>query len=213
MPAFTRGDVVKVRRAFGFGLLLYAAAGWPADTPADREMEEVRGKLADIIARDSLSNMRTLDADAFTIDSFRYRELTAQFKPTDRQHSALRIKPKAGPPFAVSVDRGPDTIGFAVENGAGEAVVQVGQRHADPGLNHLIYTVLDAQGHPKTIVHDYEIDGQADTRMHFGPSGYVEVWHLDRWYRMERKDGERFITVDGKKKLVVSRQGKLAVAD
>jgi hypothetical protein len=75
---------------------------------------------------------------------------------------------------------------------------------------------LDADGKPKLDVHDYEMDGQADMRFHFseaGQPGYVELWYLDRWYRMQRQATERLITVDGKRKPVVSRDGRLIVTE
>jgi hypothetical protein len=43
---------------------------------------------------------------------------------------------------------------------------------------------------------DYEADGQPDMRINF-KDHYFEIWHVDRWYLAEARDGRRGIVVDG----------------
>lgn len=202
---------MKINILLGIALLLFAVVIWSADAVDDHALEEARSKLATIIQRDALLNEQKLDAGAFTIDSYRFRELGADFRPTASEHDALRIKAKSGSSFVALVDRGPQALSFGVSTSKEVAVVQVRQRHSETRPSQLVYTVLDDEGRPKLDVYDYEMDGQADTRMHYGPSGGVELWYVDRWYRMERQEQQRFITVEGKRKAVVNQKGQLAV--
>ena len=57
--------------------------------------------------------------------------------------------------------------------------------------------LIDRDGDIVIDVIDYEADGQPDFRINFKES-YFEVWHIDRWYRAESRDGRRGIVIDGR---------------
>jgi hypothetical protein len=63
-------------------------------------------------------------------------------------------------------------------------------------LNYMEYSNADASGKVVMTVIDYEADGQADFRINFA-KGYNEIWHIDRWYRLEKRDGENGIILNG----------------
>ena len=60
-------------------------------------------------------------------------------------------------------------------------------------------------------VFDYEMDGQADVRMHYASPSYAEVWYRDRWLRVERRGEDHGVYVDGQFKKVRDQNGRLHV--
>jgi hypothetical protein len=58
------------------------------------------------------------------------------------------------------------------------------------------YSSVDASGKAVMTVIDYEADGQADFRMNIA-KGYNEIWHIDRWYRLEKRDAATGIVLNG----------------
>ena len=79
---------------------------------------------------------------------------------------------------------------------SGQPMVTVGDRDGDGLVDILTYAVLDETGEIVLDVVDYEADGQPDMRVNF-KEHYFELWHIDRWYRTESRDGRRGIVVDG----------------
>jgi hypothetical protein len=87
----------------------------------------------------------------------------------------------------------------------------VGKRDSGTRLDSLHYTAVDDAGNPVLEVIDYEMDGQLDLRMHYGSPGYAEIWHVDRWLRIERSANGSGVYINGQFKKVVSEDGRLHV--
>ncbi len=75
-------------------------------------------------------------------------------------------------------------------------MLSFGDQDGDGRIDFLEYNVLDENGDRSTLIIDYEADGQADLRAYF-QAGYFEIWHLGEWYRVEERNGNRYISVDG----------------
>lgn len=74
--------------------------------------------------------------------------------------------------------------------------MSVADSDGDGALDGLSYATVDKDGKVLVQVTDYEADGQLDMRINFAES-YVELWHLDRWYRVEDRNGQRGVVVNG----------------
>lgn len=102
--------------------------------------------------------------------------------------------------FKVGVEKGretPTSGGVAIfHRGTGQPMLSAGDRDGDGVFDVLTYTVVDAAGEPVVELVDYEADAQPDMRLHFKES-YFEIWHLDRWCRIETREGRRGIVIDG----------------
>jgi hypothetical protein len=102
--------------------------------------------------------------------------------------------------FQVAVEKGrqsPTSGGVAVfHRETGQPMLSVGDTDGDGIFDVLEYSVLDEYGEGLLTVIDYEADGQPDLRMNFAEE-YNEIWHSNRWYRVEKREGQQGIVVDG----------------
>jgi hypothetical protein len=55
---------------------------------------------------------------------------------------------------------------------------------------------MDEKGNALVTVIDYDADGQLDLRMHLADD-YSEIWHVDRWYRIEKRGSRRGVMLNG----------------
>jgi hypothetical protein len=79
----------------------------------------------------------------------------------------------------------------------GEPMLSIGDTDGDGRIDVLTYSVFDASGAYIIEVVDYEADGQADMRLHLKEK-FFEIWHADRWRRVEVRGEKRGIVIDGK---------------
>lgn len=193
----------------GIAATLLTCAGLCADSPS---RDELAAKLAKAFPPGTFTDEQVVRANVFEVTTLNYRELSRDLALTDAKHAVARISVDRGPPLTVGVDRGPNTIGVEILDArTQETLVAVGKRDSDNRLNDLRYTVVDDAGKPTLEVFDYEMDGQADVRMHYGSARYTEIWHANRWLRIERGGQGRGVHVDGQFKKVESKDGRLYV--
>jgi hypothetical protein len=163
----------------------------------DDDLAGVRESLAQTIA-DSTTHAAVFDANGFHVESADVEELGSTLRPNGARFQMLSVT--ADGVFKVGIEKG-----RAMSTGGGVAVfhresgwpmVSLGDRNGDGAVDILTYSVLDENGAAVLDIVDYEADGQPDMRMNF-EEHYSELWHIDRWYRTELRDGRRGIVVGG----------------
>jgi hypothetical protein len=175
-----------------------AAAGAAQESNPDDELEQVKDALAEIIAKNT-TNAEVYDTNGFHVESSQVNDLGADLKPNGGRVEFLSVT--ADGMFQVGVEKGRSmsSTGGGVgifHRETGTPMVSIGDRDGDGLVDILTYAVLDKNGEAILDVVDYEADGQPDMRVNF-QDHYFELWHIDRWYRTEVRDGRRGIVIDG----------------
>lgn len=183
------------RALFAFVSLWPVVAGTQQPPSADDPIERFKGVL-----RDATSDVERFETNGFRVEAETGAELGADLKPTGRSFAALEVS--ADGIFRVGIEKGRDGMsrggGVALfHRASGWPMLSVGDRDGDGRIDILEYEVLDEQGAPVMSVVDYEADGQPDMRIH-SKEHFWEIWHVDRWYRVERRVDHPGIVVDGK---------------
>lgn len=190
-----RNDVLLMIR--GALIICFAAPATGQDGDVDNELERVQDTLAQIV-EDNATNAAVYDTNGFHVEAAELEELGATFKPDGTRFQLLWIT--ADDVFKVAVEKGrPMSTGGGVgifHRKNGTPMVSIADRNGDGLVDILTYAVLDENGEVVLDVVDYEADGQADMRVNF-KDHYFELWHIDRWYRTEVRDGRRGIVIDG----------------
>jgi len=173
----------------------WSLAAAAQDRPSGDEAFEKFGR----IIRDATSNVERFEANGFRVETEVGKELGADLKPTGREMAFLEVT--ADGIFRVGVEKGRDGMsrggGVALfHRTTGQPMLTVGDRDGDGRIDILELFVLDENGEVAMVVDDYEADGQPDVRVHY-KEHYVEIWYVDRWYRVEKREDRRGIVVDG----------------
>ena len=186
--------VVAACATLMLGVVIRSAA---QDGGTRDELEQLKESLTKTID-DNAANVAIYDTNGFHLESAEVAELGANFKPSASRFQVLSVT--ADDVFNVSIEKGrPMSTGGGVgifHRDTGTPMVTVGDRNGDGLVDILTYAVLDENGQAVLDVVDYEADGQPDMRINFRDH-YFEIWHIDRWYRTESRDGRRGIVVDG----------------
>jgi hypothetical protein len=178
-------------------LLIVAATSHAAESPPSRE--EVIAELTKRLPPGTVSNGRTFEVNGFHIESSRYRQVDTDFKPNGDEFQSVTVE--APDLFMISIDKGvPPTNRHGVglfHRDSGTTLMSVSDENGDGALDFIQYSRVDAAGKVVMTVIDYEADGQADFRMNVVEQ-YNEMWQVDRWYKIEKRDGKTGITINGK---------------
>ena len=174
-----------------------ACAAQPADSPSREELIEAFRRA---VPEDVSSNVETFVTNGFGVESSIAKELGRNLAPTGKQMAMLNVT--ADGTFTVGIERGREGMslggGFAIfHRASGTPMLSAGDRDGDGRIDIVTYGVVDADGKPVIDVVDFEADGQPDFRINFAEH-FFEIWHLDRWYRAESRDGRRGIILDGR---------------
>ena len=168
--------------------------------------------FADLIPRDAITNVEVFESNGFRMELSQNKELTADLEYTGEQFEGVVVT--ADNIFKVAVEKGRSmSTGGGVgifHRATGTPLLSVGDQDGDGRLDVLTYTVVGEDGQAIRDVIDYEADGQSDLRIHFAEK-YVEIWHQARWNRIENRDGQRGIVVDGEFKAVETVENRLLV--
>jgi hypothetical protein len=193
----------------GTAAAFFACVSLCADIPTHDDLVQ---KLAKVIPPGTVTDERVVRADIFDVKTMKYRELSKELQLTDAQHTLARVSVRDVPQLDIGIDRGAGTIGVAIVDArTQENLLSVGKRDSQGRLDSLRYTVVDDAGNPQLEVIDYEMDGQADVRMHYGSPSYAEVWYADRWFRVQRNGNAHGVYVNGQFRRVRSEGGRLRV--
>lgn len=178
-------------------LILCVAPAAAQNSNEDDELERARDALAQTIA-DNTTKAEIFDTNGFRVESSRNEQLGADFKPDGTRFEMLSVS--ADGVFRVGAEKGrPQSTGGGLaifHRDSGWPILSVGDSDGDGALDGLSYATVDKDGKAILEVIDYEADGQADMRIHF-VDHYSELWHADRWYRVENREGRRGIMLDG----------------
>lgn len=176
---------------------------WVTALPLVAQEAPTREELVQEFARaisTGTDNERSFQANGFHIDAGRSNELGGDLKPSGNTMDMLIVTSDST--FKVAIEKG--RKGMSLGGGLalfhrqnGQPILAVGDQDGDGRLDGLTYSVVDEKGDSVMDVTDYEVDGQADVRIHF-KDRYTEIWHIDRWYRIVSRDEARGILVDGK---------------
>ena len=172
-------------------------AGQNAAPPTKEELLETFTRA---LPDDAFGNVETFVTNGFRLESSTAKELGRDLKPTGKEMTLLAVS--ADDTFRVGIERGREGMslggGIALfHRDTGTPMLSAGDHDGDGRIDILTYGVVDADGDIVIDVIDYEADGQPDFRINFKES-YFEVWHIDRWYRAESRDGRRGIVIDGR---------------
>lgn len=185
--------VVAACATLMLGVVIRSAA---QDSGTRDELEQLKESLTKTID-DNAANVAIYDTNGFHLESAEVAELGANFKPSASRFQVLSVT--ADDVFNVSIEKGrPMSTGGGVgifHRETGTPMVSISDRNGDGRIDILTYAVLDENGQAVLDVVDYEADGQPDMRINFRDH-YFEIWHVDRWYRAETRDGRRGIVVD-----------------
>jgi hypothetical protein len=167
------------------------------DPTADEDLERVTRSLAATIAA-NMTNTEIYDTNGFRLEASDNAELGADFRPNGSRFQLLSVS--ADGMFRVIVEKGrPSSQGAGaaiVHRESGAPMLSTSDADGDGRLDGVSYSRMDENGKTLLTVIDYEADGQADLRMHFADD-FSEIWHSDRWYRIDKRDDRRGITLNG----------------
>ena len=184
-------DSVRVGTAFALVLCVPVIG-------ATQDLEDVKSGLTETIS-ETISNPEVFETNGFGIESSELEELGIDLKPDGDRFQMLSVT--SSDTFKVTVEKGrPMSTGGGIgifHRQTGTPMLAVSDQNGDGRLDLLTYDVLDEDGKSVVSVVDYEADGQLDLRINF-EAHYFELWHIDRWYRAETRDGVRGIVMDGR---------------
>lgn len=186
------------RIAIYAGAILFVGGSSAQDFGPDDELEQVKEALASVIAQNTTS-ANVYDTNGFRIGASQIADLGADLKPNGNQVELLSVTSDGVFQVVIEKGRPGSSTGGGVglhHRKTGAPMLSVGDRDGDGRLDILTYGVVDEDGNAILDVVDYEADGQPDMRIHF-MDHYFEIWHIDRWYRAELRDGRRGIVING----------------
>ena len=190
-----------------FGVAVIVGAQPPA---VEDELEQFTQSLARTI-EDNMTNAEARDMNGFRVRTSDNAELGRDFGPNGNRFQVLEI---ASPGvFRMMVEKGrPSSLGGSTgvyHRDSGQQMLGTWDADGDGRLDGVEYSTVDENGKARLTVIDYEADGQLDMRMH-SDEGYAEIWHVDRWYRIEKRGNQRGVMLDGEF-VELERQGNRPV--
>lgn len=179
--------------ALVFGAIPLAGAQPPA---GDDALEQFKERLTGA-AEASIKNPETRDTNGFRVLSSDNAELGLDFQPNGNRFQLLEITSPGV--FRTMVEKGRPSGSLGGSTGAfhrdsGEPLFSAWDADGDGRLDGIQYSAVDEKGKTQVTVIDYDADGQSDLRLH---SDYGEIWHVDRWYRIEKRGSLRGVMLDG----------------
>ena len=187
---------MRTVRVIAAWLVVWCAAAALAQDGVGERPEQQIGERP--VESGAITAPETFATNGFRIESSHAKEVGLDFKPDGNEFDFLSVT--ATGVFRVGVEKGRPSkasAGVGAYGGPkGNPILIAADNDGNGSLDYLGYYVLDENGEAALSVDDFDADGQADMRIHFR-EGYVELWYADRWYRVEKRDGQRGIVVDG----------------
>lgn len=189
---------MRIRIAIAASTLVALCAIDATAAQAPPAREEPLRLFSELIPPDAITQLQDFRVNGFRIQSSHNKELGTDFNPSGHEFQSTIIT--AEETFKTVMEKGrPSSKGGGLalfHRQSGEPILSVGDSDGDGRLDNLTYTSVDADGKATLSVTDYEADGQLDLRINF-IDRYAELWHVDRWYRLEVREGRRGIIKDG----------------
>jgi len=213
LGAATAGQkcLMAVCKAVVVGLTLGSLLTACSEAREEGRRDELARMLAEALPPDT--DAEVFATNGFRVESLQARNLRANFEPTDDLVQLVTVT--ADGTFRVTIEKGRPAssegggVGiFHCETGT--PMLSVNDRDGDGRIDVLTYAVLDEGGERVLDVIDYEADGQADVRLNFKEAVF-EIWHQERWRRVDERDGRRYIVVDGTEVPVETRDNRWIV--
>jgi hypothetical protein len=161
--------------------------------------DDVLREFSNLIPPGTITGSQVQDSNGFHLEFDRYKQLSADFKPNGDEFQSVFVS--ASGAFKTQVVKG---IAPTINNGvsiyhrdSGAPLLTLSDSNGDGRPDALTYASVDVKGNVTMEATDYDMDGQADLRINFAEH-YFEVWHVERWYRVETRDGRRGIALNGK---------------
>lgn len=180
------------------GLALFFVPLVPGVAQDEDLREELVDRVLDVMPDDTVTGAEVFEANGFRMETADVKQLNERFQQDGTEFQLLTVDAKGV--FRVIVEKGREeatsgSVGI-YHRLSGQDMLTAADRDADGRIDLLLLNVLDENGDVVMNVIDYEADGQPDFRLNFREP-YQEIWHEERWYRIERRDGTRGIVVDG----------------
>jgi hypothetical protein len=181
-------------------MLVLSAIYVSASIAAEDEMprDEAIAVLANAIPPGTIRSGSALDSNGFHFEFDRYKQLGEGLKPNGDEFQSVFVSAPGS--FKAQVVRG---VAPTVRNGvtiyhrdSSKPLLTLSDSDGDGRPDAVTYSKVDSQGTVTLEATDFDMDGQADLRINFADH-YSEVWHADRWYRIETRDGRSGIVMDG----------------
>jgi hypothetical protein len=189
---------VDSRRRVSFFALSALCASKVFAAEGSLSREDLFKELARLIPPDTISGHEVFESHGFHLEFDRYKQLGEGFKPNGDEFQSVFVSAPGA--FKTHVAKG---VSPTVANGvsiyhrdSGVPLLAFSDSDGDGRPDFLTYSTVDENGKVIMDVTDYEADGQPDLRINFAER-YLEIWHADRWYRVENKEGRRGIELNG----------------
>lgn len=161
--------------------------------------EDILKKFHKMVPEEAITNAKQFKTNGFNVQSFHAKEIGEQLNQTGREMDMLFVT--ADRLFKVSIEKGRESSGSGgvgiYHRKSGTPMLSAGDKDGDGQFDVLSYSAVDNNGTATLTVIDYDVDGQPDIRVHL-KDGYSEIWHNDRWYRIESRGNNKGIVIDGK---------------
>ncbi len=182
-------------------LVLLCVDASVAAAPEPTKDELVR-EFMKVIPPGTISRAQSFEVNGFGIESSRYKQLGGSGEELTFNGREMEAVVVTAPGLLKAVvEKGiPPTAGGGLavfHRDSGTPLVSLMDSNGDGALDFIEYSTVDAAGVPLVQVMDYDANGQADLRIHF-QERYFEIWHRDKWYRAETREGKRGIILDGR---------------
>lgn len=175
----------------------FAERGAAQDSGTQADLDRAKQVLTDRI-EENTTGAAAHEMNGFRVESGETAELGANLRPSGNRFQLLSVTGDGM--FNVTIEKGrPMSTGGGLgifHRESGTPMLSAADADGDGRIDVLTYAVLDENGKAVLDVVDYEADGQPDMRLHF-KDGYSEIWHAERWHRIEAREGRRGIVVDG----------------
>ena len=189
-----RNEIVA-KIPLAMALCVFVAAAAQESEPRDA-LERARDSIGLAVA-ENITNAEVYVTNGFGVQSSSNEQLGANLEPDGTRFEMLNIS--ADDVFRVAIEKGrPQSNGGGLailHRYSGRPILNVGDADGDGALDGLSYAKVDKDGKAILEVIDYEADGQPDMRIHF-VDHYSELWHADRWYRVETREARPGIVMN-----------------
>lgn len=186
-------------RRFVLFVLSTICAATSGAAEEDLSRDEAFKTFLELIPPGTVTHSQAVESNGFHLEFDRYKQLDVGLKPNGDEFQSVFVS--ASGAFKTQVVKG---VSPTLNNGvsiyhrdSGAPLLTLSDSDGNGMPDVLTYATVDANGKVTMEATDYDMDGQPDLRINFAEH-YFEIWHADRWHRVENRDGRRGIVLNGK---------------